>query len=372
MLLRVVGRVVQNYGSTIVREASYLVFIGSKIVSLLHKCSERKHTHARARIMSTTTSTITSSSYAFAYDSSISNEHREIERIVHFYPEKTPPQIQCETSAFLCGLDAFMSTFDEEDEDKNESSARGFIGAKVRGKFYAAVKISSSIWNAVVVDSRKSRLLRRHFSLDDDDDDDGGHDVNKNLLPQGNVCLRFLRETMEREVKDKLTHAYEINDDDNAITKWNEELARLIDRLGEMLNSGGDASSFAMGGAMKEEIIETKEAEGIAYVLEERQNRNGTFELMKMSTSKSLDALRLLSKRETMKLRDEVEAVLEEEESRSYARTAAIERGTRPGHDGWLWSRVNPDRTKRLFFVTERTDVNTLLQANDEVNNLDV
>ena len=27
MLLRVVGRVVQNYGSTIVREASYLVFI---------------------------------------------------------------------------------------------------------------------------------------------------------------------------------------------------------------------------------------------------------------------------------------------------------------------------------------------------------
>ena len=39
MLLRVVGRVVQNYGSTIVREASYLVFIGSKIVSLLHKCS---------------------------------------------------------------------------------------------------------------------------------------------------------------------------------------------------------------------------------------------------------------------------------------------------------------------------------------------
>ena len=146
MLLRVVGRVVQNYGSTVVREASYLVFIGSKIVSLLHKCSERKHTHARARIMSTTTSTITSSSYAFAYDSSISNEHREIERIVHFYPEKTPPQIQCETSAFLCGLDAFMSTFDEEDEDENESSARGFIGAKVRGKFYAAVKISSSIW----------------------------------------------------------------------------------------------------------------------------------------------------------------------------------------------------------------------------------
>ena len=181
-----------------------------------------------------------------------------------------------------------MSTFDEEDEDENESSARGFIGAKVRGKFYAAVKISSSIWNAVVVDSRKSRLLRRHFSLEgDDDDDDGGHDVNKNLLPQGNVCLRFLRETMEREVKDKLTHAYEINDDDNAITKWNEELARLIDRLGEMLNSGGDASSFAMGGAMKEEIIETKEAEGIAYVLEERQNRNGTFELMKMSTPKS-------------------------------------------------------------------------------------
>ena len=75
--------------------------------------------------MSTISSSSPSSSsspfyYVFAYDSSISNENNEIERVVHFYPEETSERIQCETSAFLCGLDAFMSTFLTSEDDENE------------------------------------------------------------------------------------------------------------------------------------------------------------------------------------------------------------------------------------------------------------
>ena len=78
----------------------------------------------------------------------------------------------------------------------------------------------------------------------------------------------------------------------------------------------------------------------MAYVLEERENRSGCF--VQTSASKSLDALSLISKREATKLRDEMESVLEEDESGSSAiRTSTtIERATRPGHDAWLWSRV--------------------------------
>jgi hypothetical protein len=206
---------------------------------------------------------------------------------------------------------------------------------------------------------------------------------------QGNERLRVLRDVMEREVKEKLF----VNDDTAPLVvaadaerrrrgtsssseeeekrKWKEELKRLIDRLGERLNDES-SSSFAMGGAMMKtsSVTETKDDEDVAYVLEERENRSGCF--VQTSASKSLDALSLISKREATKLRDEMESVLEEDESGSSAtRTSTtIERATRPGHDAWLWSRVIADRTKRLFFITEREDVKTLLQANDAVNEL--
>ena len=360
--------------------------------------------------MSTISSSSPSSSsspfyYVFAYDSSISNENNEIERVVHFYPEETSERIQCETSAFLCGLDAFMSTFltseddeneeEEEDDDEKEedektttekkgssSSDSSFIGAKTRGKFYCAVNVLSSVWLAVVEVSVDSSSSRRHpLEMEQQ---------QQHHQQQGNERLRVLRDVMEREVKEKLF----VNDDTAPLVavadaerrrrgtssgseeeekrKWKEELKRLIDRLGERLNDESSSSSFAMGGAMMKtsSVTETKEDEDVAYVLEERENRSGCF--VQTSASKSLDALSLISKREATKLRDEMESVLEEDESGSSAtRTSTtIERATRPGHDAWLWSRVIADRTKRLFFITEREDVKTLLQANDAVNEL--
>ena len=340
--------------------------------------------------------------YVFAYDSSISNENNEIERVVHFYPKETSERIQCETSAFLCGLDAFMSTFltseddeneeEEEDDDEKEedektttekkgssSSDSSFIGAKTRGKFYCAVNVASSVWCAVVEVSVDSSSSRKHpLEM-----------AQQQHQHQGNERLRLLRDMMEREVKEKLF----VNDDTAPLVvaadaerrrrgtsssseeeekrKWKEELKRLIDRLGERLNDES-SSSFAMGGAMMKtsSVTETKEDEDVAYVLEERENRSGCF--VQTSASKSLDALSLISKREAAKLRDEMESVLEEDEYGSSAtRTSTtIERATRPGHDAWLWSRVIADRTKRLFFITEREDVKTLLQANDAVNEL--
>ena len=358
--------------------------------------------------MSTISSSSPSSSsspfyYVFAYDSSISNENNEIERVVHFYPEETSERIQCETSAFLCGLDAFMSTFltseddeneeEEEDDDEKEedektttekkgssSSDSSFIGAKTRGKFYCAVNVLSSVWLAVVEVSVDSSSSRRHpLEMEQQ---------QQQHQQQGNERLRVLRDVMEREVKEKLF----VNDDTAPLVvvadaeqrrrgtssgeeeerrKWKEELKRLIDRLGERLNDES-SSSFAMGVAMMKtsSMTETKEDEDVAYVLEERENRSGCF--VQTSASKSLDALSLISKREAAKLRDEMESVLEEEECGSSAtRTSTtIERATRPGHDAWLWSRVIADRTKRLFFITEREDVKTLLQANDAVNEL--
>jgi len=347
--------------------------------------------------MSTTTSS-SSASYAFAYDALISNEHREIERVVHFYPENTPERVQCETSAFLCGLDAFMSTFLTSEDDENEegedddekedekttkkkgsSSESSFIGAKTRGKFYCAVNVLSSVWCAVVEVSVDSSSRRHPLEMAQ----------QQHQQQQGNERLRLLRDVMEREVKEKLF----VNDDTAPLVvvadaeqrrrgttsgeeeekrKWKEELKRLIDRLGERLNDESSSSSFAMDGVMMKtsSMTGTKEDEDVAYVLEERENRSGCF--VQTSASKSLDALSLISKREATKLRDEMESVLEEDESGSSAiRTSTtIERATRPGHDAWLWSRVIADRTKRLFFITEREDVKTLLQANDAVNEL--
>ena len=341
--------------------------------------------------MSTIPSSSTSSSsssfyYVFAYDSSISNENNEIERVVHFYPKETPERIQCETSAFLCGLDAFMSTFlmseddekeeeedddDEEDEKttnkKGSSSSSSFIGAKTRGKFYAAVNVASSVWCAVVDSSSRKHPLEM-----------------AQQQQQGNERLRMLRDMMEREVKEKLLvkplvvaaaaarrRRGTTSGEEEERRKWKEELKRLIDRLGERLNDES-SSSFAMGVAMMKtsSMTETKEDEDVAYVLEERENRSGCF--VQTSASKSLDALSLISKREATKLRDEMESVLEEDESESSAKrtSTTIERATRAGHDAWLWSRVIADRTKRLFFITEREDVKTLLQANDAVNEL--
>ena len=264
---------------------------------------------------------------------------------------------------------------DEEDEKttnkKGSSSSSSFIGAKTRGKFYAAVNVASSVWCAVVDSSSRKHPLEM-----------------AQQQQQGNERLRMLRDMMEREVKEKLF----VNDDTAPLVvvadaeqrrrgtssgeeeerrKWKEELKRLIDRLGERLNDES-SSSFAMGVAMMKtsSMTETKEDEDVAYVLEERENRSGCF--VQTSASKSLDALSLISKREAAKLRDEMESVLEEDEYGSSAtRTSTtIERATRPGHDAWLWSRVIADRTKRLFFITEREDVKTLLQANDAVNEL--
>ena len=352
--------------------------------------------------MSTIPSSSPSSSssfyYVFAYDSSISNENNEIERVVHFYPKETSERIQCETSAFLCGLDAFMSTFLTSEDDENEegedddgkedekttkkkgsSSESSFIGAKTRGKFYCAVNVLSSVWCAVVEVSVDSSSRRHPLEMAQ----------QQHQQQQGNERLRLLRDVMEREVKEKLF----VNDDTAPLVvvadaeqrrrgttsgeeeekrKWKEELKRLIDRLGERLNDESSSSSFAMGGAMMKtsSVTETKDDEDVAYVLEERENRSGCF--VQTSASKSLDALSLISKREATKLRDEMESVLEEDESGSSAtRTSTtIERATRPGHDAWLWARVIADRTKRLFFITEREDVKTLLQANDAVNEL--
>ena len=269
-----------------------------------------------------------------------------------------------------------MSTFtndeekeeEEEEEDDNSKAPPAFVGAKTRGKFYAALEVvsssKSSIWCAVVVDSKTSRLLSRHFSLEDE---------HPPAL-QGNECLRFLRETMSREVKEKLLKsdiAYGKSEEETR--KWKEELKRLIDRLGKKLKDEESSKSSAMGGAVTTTSV--KEEEDIAYVLEERKNKNDTFLPVQTSTSKSWEALRLVSKREAMRLRDEVEATLEEEESKRSATTTTttMEKATRPGcgHDAWLWSRVNADRTKRLFFVTEREDVKTLLQAKEQVTNLD-
>jgi hypothetical protein len=364
----------------------------------LHTTFTRFVTQTQQTTMSTIPSSSPSSSssfyYVLAYDSSISNENNEIERVVHFYPKETSERIQCETSAFLCGLDAFMSTFLENDDDENEeedeeedekttkkkgsSSDSSFIGAKTRGKFYCAVNVASSVWCAVVEVSVDSSSSRKHpLEM-----------AQQQHQHQGNERLRLLRDMMEREVKEKLF----VNDDTAPLVvvadaeqrrrgtssgeeeerrKWKEELKRLIDRLGERLNDES-SSSFAMGVAMMKtsSMPETKEDEDVAYVLEERENRSGCF--VQTSASKSLDALSLISKREAAKLRDEMESVLEEDEYGSSAtRTSTtIERATRPGHDAWLWSRVIADRTKRLFFITEREDVKTLLQANDAVNEL--
>ena len=278
---------------------------------------------------------------------------------------------------------------DDEKEDEKTTKKKGsssedssFIGAKTRGKFYCAVNVLSSVWLAVVEVSVDSSSSRRHpLEM---------AQQQQHQQQQGNERLRMLRDVMEREVKEKLF----VNDDTAPLfvaadaerrrrgttsgseeeekRKWKEELKRLIDRLGERLNDESSSSSFAMDGVMMKtsSMTGTKEDEDVAYVLEERENRSGCF--VQTSASKSLDALSLISKREATKLRDEMESVLEEDESGSSAtRTSTtIERATRPGHDAWLWSRVIADRTKRLFFITEREDVKTLLQANDAVNEL--
>lgn len=293
-------------------------------------------------------------------------------------------------------MSTFLTSEDDENEEgedddgkedekttkkKGSSSESSFIGAKTRGKFYCAVNVLSSVWLAVVEVSVDSSSSRRHpLEMEQQ---------QQHHQQQGNERLRVLRDVMEREVKEKLF----VNDDTAPLVvaadaerrrrgtsssseeeekrKWKEELKRLIDRLGERLNDES-SSSFAMGGAMMKtsSVTETKDDEDVAYVLEERENRSGCF--VQTSASKSLDALSLISKREATKLRDEMESVLEEDESGSSAtRTSTtIERATRPGHDAWLWSRVIADRTKRLFFITEREDVKTLLQANDAVNEL--
>ena len=293
-------------------------------------------------------------------------------------------------------MSTFLTSEDDENEEgedddgkedekttkkKGSSSESSFIGAKTRGKFYCAVNVLSSVWLAVVEVSVDSSSSRRHpLEMEQQ---------QQHHQQQGNERLRVLRDVMEREVKEKLF----VNDDTAPLfvaadaerrrrgtsssseeeekRKWKEELKRLIDRLGERLNDES-SSSFAMGGAMMKtsSVTETKDDEDVAYVLEERENRSGCF--VQTSASKSLDALSLISKREATKLRDEMESVLEEDESGSSAtRTSTtIERATRPGHDAWLWSRVIADRTKRLFFITEREDVKTLLQANDAVNEL--
>ena len=298
-------------------------------------------------------------------------------------------------STFLTSEDDENEEEEEEEEDEKEedektttekegssSSDSSFIGAKTRGKFYCAVNVLSSVWLAVVEVSVDSSSSRRHpLEM---------AQQQQHQQQQGNERLRMLRDVMEREVKEKLF----VNDDTAPLfvaadaerrrrgttsgseeeekRKWKEELKRLIDRLGERLNDESSSSSFAMGGAMMKtsSVTETKDDEDVAYVLEERENRSGCF--VQTSASKSLDALSLISKREATKLRDEMESVLEEDESGSSAtRTSTtIERATRPGHDAWLWSRVIADRTKRLFFITEREDVKTLLQANDAVNEL--
>ena len=295
-------------------------------------------------------------------------------------------------STFLTSEDDENEEEEEEEDEKEEdekttekkgssSSDSSFIGAKTRGKFYCAVNVLSSVWLAVVEVSVDSSSSRRHpLEM---------AQQQQHQQQQGNERLRMLRDVMEREVKEKLF----VNDDTAPLfvaadaerrrrgttsgseeeekRKWKEELKRLIDRLGERLNDES-SSSFAMGGAMMKtsSVTETKDDEDVAYVLEERENRSGCF--VQTSASKSLDALSLISKREATKLRDEMESVLEEDESGSSAtRTSTtIERATRPGHDAWLWSRVIADRTKRLFFITEREDVKTLLQANDAVNEL--
>ena len=292
-------------------------------------------------------------------------------------------------STFLTSEDDENEEGEDDDEKEDEkttkkkgsSSESSFIGAKTRGKFYCAVNVLSSVWLAVVEVSVDSSSSRRH-PLEMEQQQQQHHQQ------QGNERLRVLRDVMEREVKEKLF----VNDDTAPLVvvadaeqrrrgttsgeeeekrKWKEELKRLIDRLGERLNDES-SSSFAMGGAMMKtsSVTETKDDEDVAYVLEERENRSGCF--VQTSASKSLDALSLISKREATKLRDEMESVLEEDESGSSAtRTSTtIERATRPGHDAWLWSRVIADRTKRLFFITEREDVKTLLQANDAVNEL--
>ena len=292
-------------------------------------------------------------------------------------------------STFLTSEDDENEEGEDDDEKEDEkttkkkgsSSESSFIGAKTRGKFYCAVNVLSSVWLAVVEVSVDSSSSRRHpLEMEQQ---------QQHHQQQGNERLRVLRDVMEREVKEKLF----VNDDTAPLVvaadaerrrrgtsssseeeekrKWKEELKRLIDRLGERLNDES-SSSFAMGGAMMKtsSVTETKDDEDVAYVLEERENRSGCF--VQTSASKSLDALSLISKREATKLRDEMESVLEEDESGSSAtRTSTtIERATRPGHDAWLWSRVIADRTKRLFFITEREDVKTLLQANDAVNEL--
>ena len=294
-------------------------------------------------------------------------------------------------------MSTFLTSEDDENEEgedddgkedekttkkKGSSSESSFIGAKTRGKFYCAVNVLSSVWLAVVEVSVDSSSSRRHpLEM---------AQQQQHQQQQGNERLRVLRDVMEREVKEKLF----VNDDTAPLVvaadaerrrrgtsssseeeekrKWKEELKRLIDRLGESLNDESSSSSFAMDGAMMKtsSMTGTKEDEDVAYVLEERENRSGCF--VQTSASKSLDALSLISKREATKLRDEMESVLEEDESGSSAtRTSTtIERATRPGHDAWLWSRVIADRTKRLFFINEREDVKTLLQANDAVNEL--
>ena len=67
-----------------------------------------------------------------------------------------------------------------------------------------------------------------------------------------------------------------------------------------------------------------------------------------------------------------MEAVLEEEESRSYARTSAIERATRPGH-GKMALVASKSRSYQTPFLCHRKDRREHALASErEVNNLDV
>ena len=297
-------------------------------------------------------------------------------------------------STFLTSEDDENEEEEEDDDEKEEdektttekkgssSSDSSFIGAKTRGKFYCAVNVLSSVWLAVVEVSVDSSSSRRH-PLEMEQQQQQSSTTRERALTG---VTRRDGERSEREVIRKRRHG---------TTRRRRRRGTASSRNIEQQRRGGKEKmegrveevnrsirgeverrivvvAFAMGGAMMKtsSVTETKDDEDVAYVLEERENRSGCF--VQTSASKSLDALSLISKREATKLRDEMESVLEEDESGSSAtRTSTtIERATRPGHDAWLWSRVIADRTKRLFFITEREDVKTLLQANDAVNEL--
>jgi len=330
------------------------------------------------KLNSTTNKPIT----AFAYDQSIESEQNEISRIIAFFPSHCSERIQCEQSAFLIALNQFSATFisqkirkkiqkkkkksltnEEEEEEgdseeeEEENNGDEFIGAKANGKYYCAIQLpiktkeddGGDVFCALVISEREIEEKWKHFG-----------------------CLRYLRDVLKVNVREKMEEYISSSNRSNSSHSdcdVKEELRRLIERLGMKLVAGERNEEEEDEEEEEDTTTITTNNNGIAYVVEERNNKEEKFKVTK--TSGGEKSLTKLSKRESMKMRDEIEDFMEQEQeaSKDYddRNASIIDRATRPGHDAWLWARVNAERTKRVFLVSENEEIQTLLDARDVI-----